>query len=529
MTVFESDLVRKMDEAAIASGVPSFELMDRAAFGLFQCACRMLGTVSGKKIVVFSGTGNNGGDGLAFALIAQERGANVQCYLTGKSEKMTPDTFKFYIMLRRQGIEPIIFQPNNHQHTDHVIDADLIIDAIFGIGFRGSMRGISSEAVKVINSSKAPVISADIPSGAEADTGLVSVDCIRADHTVTFTCLKPALCLQPAKSYCGEVTVHDIGIPKSCIKSLLETIRIEAVDGSKQYYPIELVDEELLMGVLPKRKPDSHKGNYAKVLVVGGCIGFTGAPYLSAMAAFRTGAGLVYMAVPDSIYTIEAVKCNEIICLPFESFEGGFSASAADDLLAAAEKCDVCVIGPGLGLNENTVRLTEILLEGIDIPIVLDADGINAVSKNINILAERASKGSCTILTPHDVEFARLGGDLSAGRVVAARSLSVKHGAIVVLKGNTTVTALPNGKTMINTSGNPGMAKGGSGDILAGMIGSLVGQGLNIESAVPAAVYFHGAAGDSAAKRLGEYGMLPVDLLSEVPVVLKKFESTSSG
>ena len=205
------------------------------------------------------------------------------------------------------------------------------------------------------------------------------------------------------------------------------------------------------------------------------------------------------------------------------------SPSAADDLLAAAEKCDVCVIGPGLGLNENTVRLTEILLEGIDIPIVLDADGINAVSKNINILAERASKGSCTILTPHDVEFARLGGDLSAGRVVAARSLSVKHGAIVVLKGNTTVTALPNGKTMINTSGNPGMAKGGSGDILAGMIGSLVGQGLNIESAVPAAVYFHGAAGDSAAKRLGEYGMLPVDLLSEVPVVLKKFESTSSG
>lgn len=523
MPVYPSELVRKMDLSAIESGVPSFELMDRAAYGLFQCSLRVLGTVFGKKIVVFSGVGNNGGDGLAFARIAHSEGAKVICYLIGEPEKMTPDTYKNYTLLLREGIKPAIFQPDNSKHIDIVTNADLIIDAIFGVGFHGNMHGKPNSAAIAVNNSAAPVIAADIPSGAEADTALVSENCVRADYTVTFTCLKPALCVQPAKSYCGEVTVHDIGIPKSSIESVLRAA--ESDEGKEPYYPIELVDTESLKGILPKRNPDSHKGNFGKVLVIGGCIGYTGAPYLAALAAYRTGSGLVYMAVPKSIYAIEAAKCNEIICLPFESSEVCFSLKALDDLLSIGEKCNACVLGPGLGSGEDVKMLTEELLKGLDVPVVLDADGINAISGNINILAERASRGHCTILTPHDVEFIRIGGDLSAGRIKAAQSLSQSYGATVVLKGNTTITAMPDGKTMINTSGNPGMAKGGSGDVLAGMIGSLIGQGISIESAVPAGVYFHGAAGDLAASHHGEYGMLPVDLISKIPCVLKEYIS----
>jgi len=522
MVIYESRFVREMDRAAIASGIPSLVLMERAAYGIYECAARVLGNVYGKKIVIFSGTGNNGGDGLAFARIAKKEGADVHCFLTGDPGRMTADTAENYRLIRNDGIDPVRFQPDNKSHADTVRDADLIIDAIYGIGFHGKLSGTAAEAAKIINTSKAPVIAADIPSGAEADSGIVSEGCVIADHTVTFTCLKPALCIQPAKSYCGEITVHDIGIPQSCIDEAFES-----ENAREPYHSIELIDGSFLRGLLPPRKADSHKGNYGKVLVVGGRVGYTGAPYLAALSAYRTGSGLVYMAVPESIYEIEASKCAEIICLPFESSNGGFSSRAADSLISLAEKCDVCVIGPGLGLNEDTVLLTEELLKRIAIPVVLDADGINAIAGNINILAERASLRRCTVITPHDVEFGRIGGDLSYGRIYAARAMSARLGSVVVLKGNTTVTALPEGNVFVNSSGNPGMAKGGSGDVLAGMIGSLIGQGILVDRAAAAGVYFHGAAGDRAAERFGEYGMLPTDLISEIPAVLRKFTGNS--
>jgi NAD(P)H-hydrate epimerase len=274
--------------------------------------------------------------------------------------------------------------------------------------------------------------------------------------------------------------------------------------------------------LFPPRSPDTHKGNYGKVLVIGGCIGYTGAPYLAASAAFRTGSGLVYMAVPECIYSIEAVKCNEIICLPFESDQdGGFSFQSLSRLSELASKCDVCVIGPGLGRSDGSDRLVSGLLGTISCPVILDADGINAVSGNINVLSERAAQKKTTVLTPHDVEFERLGGDRSKGRIQSASELSHRLGAVVVLKGNTTVTAAPDGRAMINTTGNPGMAKGGSGDLLAGVIASLIGRGAEPASAAAAGAFIHGAAGDSAARIFGEYGMLPTDLLNEIPTTLK--------
>jgi NAD(P)H-hydrate epimerase len=215
--------------------------------------------------------------------------------------------------------------------------------------------------------------------------------------------------------------------------------------------------------------------------------------------------------------------------MPFAAKEGKSSSAALGDILKLAEKCDACVLGPGMGRSEDADRLVPGLLEGVGCPVVLDADGINAVSGNINILSERSSRGMKTVLTPHDAEFARLGGSLKPGRLRGSIELASRSGAVIVLKGNTTITASPDGKAYVNTTGNPGMAKGGSGDLLAGSIASLAGQGLELCAAAAAGVFIHGAAGDLAAKRLGEYGMLPTDLLSEIPFVLRKFDSKEYG
>jgi hydroxyethylthiazole kinase-like uncharacterized protein yjeF len=292
---------------------------------------------------------------------------------------------------------------------------------------------------------------------------------------------------------------------------------------------VRLADRKFLDDVIPIREPDTHKGNYGKVLVIGGSVGYTGAPYLSALAAFRTGAGLVCLAVPEKIYEIEAAKCNEIICLPFEDDKAGhFSHAAVERLLALSEKYDVCVLGPGLGRSGESDRLVLDLLERLDLPVILDADGINAVAENINVLEIRAKKGGKTVVTPHDVEFQRLGGDLTEGRLDGCVRLSERLSSTVVLKGNTSIVVSSEGKMFVNTTGNPGMAKGGSGDVLAGIIASLAGQGIDLANAAAAGVFIHGAAGDSAAGRVGEYGMLPSDLIDEIPGILKKYDSSGS-
>jgi len=515
-----SKAVKALDTRAIAGGIPSLSLMERAALGICSVAENAAGSLFGRKIAVFCGSGNNGGDGVAFCRIARGRGALVKCVLTGNPEKLSPDTASFLKRFCDEGGSPVIFDPEDESLAEYTLSADLIIDAMYGIGFRGALTGNERLAARLINSSSATVISADLPSGAEADSALVSGDCVRADYTVSFTCLKPVHCVQPAKSVCGKVIVCDIGIPKALIDSMLEN-----EPGST----VLLTDYSFLDGVIPQRKADTHKGDYGKVLVVGGCIGYTGAPWLAASAAFRTGSGLVYMAVPESIYAIEAARCGEIICMPFAARDGRFSDEALEGLMSLAGKCDVCVIGPGLGRSEASDRLVFGLLERTECPVVLDADGINAVSGNINVLHDRAMRGRETIITPHDVEFARLGGDLTGGRLKGCADLSARLSSVVVLKGNTTVIASPEGKCIVNTTGNPGMAKGGSGDVLAGIVASLAGRHICPAEAAAAGAFIHGAAGDLAAGRLGEYGMLPSDIISEIPNVLKKYNSGVTG
>ena len=274
---------------------------------------------------------------------------------------------------------------------------------------------------------------------------------------------------------------------------------------------------------LPRRKRESHKGDYGRVCILGGSVGYTGAPILAARAAVRTGAGLVTLLTPQPVWPIAAAKLDCAMPWPLPAQEGALSIEALEPAREELSTADAALIGPGLGRREGTAQVVRALASALACPLVLDADGINALEGHIDVLDARRDR--LTVLTPHDGEFARVGGDLKSGdRVGAARAFAVAHGCVLVLKGHRTVTAFPNGRVYVNTTGNPGMAKGGSGDVLAGMIVSLLAQGFEPQKAAPWAVCLHGGAGDKAAEKLGEYAMTPLDLLACLPLVLKEAE-----
>jgi len=278
----------------------------------------------------------------------------------------------------------------------------------------------------------------------------------------------------------------------------------------------------MVKGWLPERPADGHKGDFGRGYVLAGSVGYTGAPVLASRAAVRTGAGLVFLGVPEPVYPIVAVKSDEAMPSPLPAWEDGtLSREASAAVAAAVERCDAVLAGPGLGRSPGVREVIHDLMEAVQGPLVLDADGINAIAEHIDELDAR--RGRVTVLTPHEGEFARLpGGDLSdGGRIAAARAFAQAHGCILVLKGHCTVTAAPDGRVWLNTTGNSGMAKGGSGDVLGGMLLSLLGQGMEPAQAAAAAVWLHGRAGDVCAQRLGERGMTPSDMVDAIPEVLR--------
>ena len=280
---------------------------------------------------------------------------------------------------------------------------------------------------------------------------------------------------------------------------------------------IRRLDQDSVAAILPERNPWGHKGNYGKILLLCGSRGYTGAAALSAMGALRTGAGLVFLGVPESIYAIEAVKLNEPVVFPLPDEEGKLSEIAIDEIIDRLPRMDAVLIGCGLGQSQGTMAVLKSVLEKAECPVVVDADGINLLGRNINLLRERTAP---TILTPHDGEFARLGGVIRSDRMASARDFAKQTGCILLLKGHR--TCISDGEVCYeNTTGNPGMAVGGSGDVLAGMIVSLLGQGIAPLEAAACGAWLHGAAGDLCASQLGQYGMLPTDMLSVLPRLLK--------
>ena len=509
MQLATASQMKEIDRRAIQDrGIPSAALMETAAQAVAEACIALVDKPVGGRVAVFSGPGNNGGDGVAAARFLREAGLEVRAFLVGDRAKLSPDAQEMARRLEASGgrLEP--FAADDPAFAAWCLGCDVLVDALYGIGLNTDLWGDAYTAVQMMNTCDIPVVAVDIASGVEADTGRVLGVAVRADRTVTFTRPKPGHFLGPGGLCCGELSVADIGIPTDLLQSL--DSQVQAVCPSDIR--------------LPRRSPDSYKGDYGRCYILGGSVGYSGAPVFAARAAVRSGAGLVWLGVPAPVWPIAAAKLDEAMPQPLPaSKDGMLSVEATEAALKRLDACDVCLIGPGLGSAPGVASVVRHILRHTHIPVVLDADGINALSGHIDILDAR--QGAFTILTPHDGEFARIGGDLSSGdRLEAARSFAMDHGCVLVLKGYRTIAAFPDGTAYINTTGNPGMAKGGSGDVLGGVILSLLGQGLTAREAVPMAVYFHGLAGDLCAAEKGEYGMTPSDMIEKLPQVLMKFD-----
>lgn len=500
MKLFTAEQSRELDRRTIEEhGVPSLQLMENAATALTDVAESM---AISKTAAIFCGSGNNGGDGIAAARLLAERGFTVRAFLVGNREKLSRDAAEMERRLVACGITLEDYAGNTDQLA-YTADAGVVIDAMLGTGLNNPVKGKYAEVIEIINAVNVPVVAADIPSGISADTGEILGSAVEADATVTFGFPKIGQFTEPGCVKAGNLTVADIGILED--ESIFAQCKVNAFT------------EKDAKRAIPKRNPITHKGSYGKILILGGSVGYTGAPYLAAEAAVRSGAGLVFLGVPEEIYPIEAVKCTEAMPFPLKSAKCKIDGRDTGVLAAIDEKlqtCTVCLIGPGMGRSPETAKLVAHVLKKSNIPVILDADGINALADNIDILDRAACP---VILTPHEGEFARIGGLIKGDRVKAAQDFAMQHNCYLVLKGHRSVTAFPDGSCYINTCGNAGMAKGGSGDVLAGITAALCGQ-MPLEKAVPTAVYIHSCAGDAAAEKYGQYSMTPSDIISLLPV-----------
>ncbi len=502
--VFNSADMRAMDAEAIASGIASTDLMDAAAAALAHTLARALGSLVGKTVTIFSGAGNNGGDGFALGSILLYRGCTVRMVYVGEAASPSADCITMRTRFEAAGGTVDDFTP------DCLSGADAAVDAMFGIGFRGKLTGASAAAAQAINGFSGFVLAADVPSGVYSDYGGLCDGAVYADATVCFSYPKPSCLLMPAAANCGQIFVEDIGVPAAV---------------ARKYKPVFSMIDHSCLSALPRRRRSAYKGMHGHALVVSGSARYCGAPYLASCAALRAGAGLVSCAVPASIYPSVAAKMSSAMPCRMPDNDA-LGADSLYELLNLAAQSDAILIGPGLGRADDTGILVRDMLSMLNMPVVLDADGINALSGHIDILSKMPQ---APVLTPHDGEFARLIGEKppsdGRARMMAAQSAAAKTGSVLVLKGHRSIVAAPDGRAYVNPTGNPGMAKGGTGDVLAGILLAFIAQGVPAFEAACAAVWLHGAAGDAAARRIGEYGMTPDNLLDELPAFLKSRDS----
>ncbi|MDD2372147.1 MAG: NAD(P)H-hydrate dehydratase [Syntrophomonadaceae bacterium] len=514
MKLLKADEMKDIDRRASSEfGIPSLILMENAGLRTLEVIEEILGETKNRMIIILAGKGNNGGDGLVIARHLINSGAVVETYLTGQVEELTHDSRINYEILLKMGarILPLSSEKDLDRLMLSLMNADLIVDALYGIGFKGSLNPFDSRLVKMVNWCRAPVVAVDIPSGVEADTGRVHGDAIKAIHTVTFALPKIGLVLEPGKEYAGTLSVADISIPAV----LLEDNSIKT----------NLISETMVSALLKPRSANSHKGTYGHALMLGGSPGMVGAIMMASLAALRTGAGLVTAAVPESLTVVVDSSLMEIMTAPLA--ETGQSAIALEALPAIENllgTVSVCAIGPGLSRYPEAGAIVRYILERSGVPLVIDADGLNALENDVAILKDRQVP---IVLTPHPGEMARLTGksieEVQSQRLEITQTYAQKWGVTLVLKGNKTILANPSGEVYININGNPGMATAGSGDVLTGIITGLIAQGLKPQDAAFAGVYLHGLAGDLAAEIKGERGLIAGDLILCLPEVLKKF------
>ncbi|MEW6719104.1 MAG: NAD(P)H-hydrate dehydratase [Thermodesulfobacteriota bacterium] len=502
MKVASARQMAELDRVAIQHyGIPSLVLMENAGRA---CTDRILRLLEEKvvapqeaSVAVVCGKGNNGGDGMVIARHLHNRGVYVEVFLLGETEELSKDAGAQAEILKRMDLEIRVIRDTEgvEDLRTYLEEVHLCVDAIFGTGISSPLSGTVREVVEVINLSMATVFAVDIPSGIDASTGRIMGEAIRADYTGTLGLLKLGNVLLPGSIHCGETEIYDIGIPSRAVfEAEIKT---------------ETLEEQVVKSMLSVRPPDFHKGDAGRVYIVGGSPGMTGAPCLAGMAALRMGAGLITTAVPASLRPIVEAKQMEVMCAGVPDGGGGyFTPEMIPALLETIARADFVVIGPGLGMTESMSAFLKELLPRIKAPFLLDADALNALAGQPNLLQ---SAGAPCIITPHPGEMSRLTQEsidaIEAHRLDSARHVAEEERVTVILKGARTVVATPKGDIFINTSGNPYMASGGMGDALTGMVAALASQGLSPTDAACAGVFLHGLSADLLVR---DHPMTPV-------------------
>lgn len=508
MRVLNIAQMREADSRTVQDiGIPSIVLMENAGRQVVAALESSYSDLLTRHVAVLCGRGSNGGDGFVVARTLHQRGILISVFVLGSIGDVRGDARLNLEILGRLGLTAVEIADEQawELHFSEIAECDLIIDAIFGTGLKGPLSGVLETIVADVNGCGIPVVAVDLPSGLSGDTPDLIGDCIHAAMTVTLGAPKLPLVLPPGEACAGNVVIADIGIP---------TDVLDAVEGPR----LELLTREDMRELVPPRQVDSHKGDYGHVLVVAGSWGKTGAAHLTALGALRSGAGLVTVATPRSCLPIVAAMAPEYMTLSLdESRAGHIDAESVEQVLSFER--DVIAIGPGLGTDEGVGTFVRTLLARGSVPLVLDADALNVLARDPESLNGRDS-GRDVIITPHPGEMARLVGlspdEVQANRIEVARSFATSRNLYVILKGHRTLIATPDGKVFINPTGNPGMATGGAGDLLTGMIAAWLGQLLDTEAACKLAVFLHGLAGDLAEADEGELAMTATDIAGRI-------------
>lgn len=513
MYIVTANEMQKMDRSTIETfGLPGRILMENAGRGATQFFLEQFKDAENKKIGVIAGRGNNGGDGFVIARYLAQKKIRVTVYLLSERQKVSGDAAANLKLLSPLDV-PVIEMPDAESFSTHetaMRHEAIWIDAILGTGLQSDVKGFFRDVIDFINQSNKPVFAVDIPSGLNSDTGQPCGTCIRADATATFAFAKTGHFLFPGADYTGILKIIDIGVPPFIANDV----------NPLQY----LLTPDLIRSVFYPRPSDAHKGHTGHLLVIAGSPGKTGAAAMTATSAMRAGAGLVTLGIPASLNPVLETQVMEAMTDPLPETVKGILGEASFNRimdLLSDKKC--LAIGPGIGTSPETKILFKQLLQENTKPMVIDADGLNILAGQTEILEDLDTP---IVLTPHPGEMARLkrttASDVQKDRITCARDFAEKFNVHVVLKGARTVVAHPDGRVFINPTGNPGMASGGMGDVLTGVISGFIAQGHSPELAAHAGVYLHGAAADSLAKGKGPFGYLATDVMNTLPQAIKK-------
>ncbi len=508
MKIVSKEELRALEiENANRYGIDEGLLQEHAAIALYLAVEDEFGSVNGKNVLMVVGKGNNGGDALASARNFIESGANVSVLLV--FGEPTGNAQKHFSILKKMGVPIEVYDKSKSSALEKMIKgSDIVVDGILGIGVSNLLSDDLLNLINLINKNSKFTVSVDIPSGIEPNTGKILGGCVKADLTVTFGLLKNGMLFYPAREMCGKVKIGKIGIPEMLVKEANLSGELTTFEDAKRFLPI--------------RPQFSHKGTFGKVAIIAGSRRYTGAPVLTAYGALRVGAGLVTIGVPEPFNNIVTSILPEAISIPLPATQDGFLAVKSRQLIKESiEKSDAVAVGPGLGTNFETAEVVKWIISDFDKPLILDADALNLISKDINEI----TFSNNTAVTPHPGEFARLTSksvnEILSNPVKHALEFAQSKNVNVLLKGATTVIASPDGKYFLNVTGNSGLATGGSGDILTGMIAGFVAQKVDVVNALRLAAYVHGRSAEAYAEENSEASLIPRDLADYIPKILK--------